>query len=158
MVCDDACRSPFAHTHTHTCTLCLSRVMLHQLKSKASGGNSLKSAASSASEAMIPLERQQQRYLQSAACFCVCAHQFYSILCSVFISILLAVVFYMHLQHMHISVYLPASKCVCVCEGPQAYCCLNTAIKCPAVGLISSLCIYIWKHLREHWQTQCKFI
>lgn len=85
------------HTPTHTCTLCLSRVTLHHLKSRASGGNSLKSAASSAFEAMIPLEWQQQHYLQSAACFCVCVHHFYSIFCSVFISILLTVVYYMYI-------------------------------------------------------------
>lgn len=43
-------------THTHAkYPFLLSQVMLHKLKSMASGGNSLKSAASSALKPMIPL-------------------------------------------------------------------------------------------------------
>lgn len=53
LVRNDARRSPLcAHEHTHPPFLLW--VILHELKSRAPGGNSLKSAASSASEAMIP--------------------------------------------------------------------------------------------------------
>lgn len=55
LVRSDACRSPLcAHKHRHPLPPFLLRGILHELKSRASGGNSLKSAASSASEAVIP--------------------------------------------------------------------------------------------------------
>ena len=93
--------------------------MLHKLKSRASGGNSLKPSASSAFKAVIPLEWQQQGYFQRAFCFCQYA------------SFLFFLQLYMHLQHMHISVCtLLQNMCVFnYWEKLQACWCLNTAVK-----------------------------
>lgn len=70
LVCDDPWRSPFVDTQPHTHPCVSLGVMLHKLKSRASGGNSLKPSASSAFRAVIPLEWQQRGYFQRAFCFC----------------------------------------------------------------------------------------
>lgn len=70
LVCDDPWRSPFVDTQPHAHPCVSLRVMLHKLKSRASGGNSLKPSASSAFRAVIPLEWQQWGYFQRAFCFC----------------------------------------------------------------------------------------
>lgn len=62
LVCSVACQSARSLSHTHILrerfltSLSLAQVMLHKLKSRASGGNSLKPAAASAIQALIPLK------------------------------------------------------------------------------------------------------
>lgn len=75
-------------------------------------------------------------------CVCVCAQYFYSVFLFSFFILLVALPAYAHLcvpivkSHRHIAVQT----------------------QCPLDGLNSYLCIYIWKHLRKHWQTQSELI
>lgn len=95
--------------------------MLHKLKSRASGGNSLKPSASSAFKAVIPLEWQQWGYFQRAFCFCEYA----------------SFLFFMQLHcicifNIYTFLYAPCRKmCVCLTSGKSCrrVGCLNTAVK-----------------------------